>query len=233
MNSAPKTEPVADVAATPPNRPSPSANGAPAADPWLMQVPEPGSSDYVLCPPGSYRGAIIHVLDVGHQIDRFNKVNPTAVVHKIILTFELDERRPDGAPFVLSCMYTWSLHDMATFCKLVSAVLNRTFTPKEEFWPNVELPGKTAVVQVTNATSTAASSEGKPYHKIELVTGLIKGMQPYRPVNQLYVYSVVAGDEFRPPIEVPYIFGQSVASVIAASREARARAAQEGNAAPF
>src|SRR6516165_395488 len=107
MDSAPKTEPIADVVATPPNRPSPGANGAATViDPWLMVVPAAGMADYVLCPPGNYPGTISSVIDIGHQPNKFAKDGSTEEVHQLVLVFELAERQPDGKPFLLSRSFT-------------------------------------------------------------------------------------------------------------------------------
>jgi hypothetical protein len=215
-NAAPKTEPIADVAATPPNRPSPDANGAAAFDPWLLTVPAPGMGDYYLCPPDNYPATIIGLIDIGHQLNKFAKEDSTDQVHQIVLVYELEEQRPDGKPFLLSKSYTFSLHEKSNLYKLTSCITGRTFRQDEEF-SVAELLGKPAMVSVGNSQSGE-----KPYHTIDSVTSFPKKMAAPKPVNPLYAYSVSQGGEFRPPFEVPYVFGRSVESLIHESPEYKA-----------
>jgi hypothetical protein len=228
MDASPRTaraDPTVDASATTAKL-DPAANGTQSViNPWLMQVPSSGGAEYMLLAPDTYSGTIIWVIDVGHQIDKFNKEETTAEVHQIVLVFELTERRPDGKPFLLSRSYTWSLHEKANFYKLVNAVTSRTFNENEWFDPR-DLLGKPVAVQVTNSSSGSAATE-KTYHRVEHVAAPPKGMPASRPENALFSYSVVVGGEFRPPFEAPHIYGQPIKDLIAASREARARTASD------
>jgi len=202
----------------------PAANGSTVTiDPWAMEVPSPGAGDYVVCAPGNYPATIIGVVDIGHQLDKFNKDRDgaTSEVRQLVLFFELAERQPDGKRFLLERLYTWSLHEKSSFSKLASSVLSRTFKEGDRFSPK-ELLGVAVMVAVSNAMSAE-----KTYHKVESVAAFPKGMQAPRPENALFSYSVVEGGEFHPPVELPYVYGQPIKDLIAASREARARTASD------
>jgi hypothetical protein len=218
MDSAPKTEPIADVAATPPNRPNPAANGPPPIDPWLMVCPSPGQGEYILLEAGNYPGTIIGVFDIGHQVNKFAKDGSDELVHQLVIVFELDHRRPDGKPFVLDRSFGWSMHEKSHFQKLVTAVTGRTFREGDRFSP-LELKGAAVLVLVSNG-----GSGDKIYHKVESAAAFPKGMPAPKPTYPLYAYSIVSGGPFNPPFEVPHIFGEPIEKLLADSAEAKARA---------
>jgi hypothetical protein len=219
MDSAPKTEPIADVASTPPNRPNPGAKGAATViDPWLMVVPAAGMADYVLCPPGNYPGTISSVIDIGHQPNKFAKEGSNEEVRQLVLVFELVERQPDGKPFLLSLLLRWSLHEKANFFKIASGVTGRTFREGDRFSPE-ELKGGAVLVLVGNAPTGE-----KVYHRVESAAAYPKGMPVPTPVYPTYSYSIVTGGPFHPPYPIPFIFGEPIEKLLADSREAKARA---------
>ena len=50
-----------------------------------------------------------------------------------------------------------------------------------------------------------------------------EGLPVPRPENAPFSYSVVAGGEFRPTIDLPYVYGQPITEIIEASSEYRSR----------
>jgi hypothetical protein len=190
---------------------------APPFDPWAMEVPALGSADYVICPPGNYAGTVLGVVDVGHQLDKFPKDGTSGEVRQLALVFELSERRPDGKPFMLARMYTWSFHEKSNFFKLACGVTGRIFKEGDRFSPK-DLLGAAVMVLVSNSTSGE-----KSYHRVESVAAYPRGLPAPRPENAPFSYSVVAGGEFRPTIDLPYVYGQPITEIIEASSEYRSR----------
>jgi hypothetical protein len=216
MDSAPKTEPIADVTSTPPNRPSPGANGAVPFDPFLLKVPAPGMGDYHLLTTGNYPGSIVGLIDIGHQPKYGAAPDSGEKVQQVVLVYELVERRPDGKPFLLDKAYTASLHEKATLFKLASCITGKNFHQDEEF-SLTKLLGMPVMVNVSNSLSGE-----KAYHAVESIAAFPKGMQVPRPTYPLFAYSISQGGRFSPPFEVPFIFGQSVETLIRNSPEYKA-----------
>lgn len=84
-----------------------------------------GETDFEATPMGLQDAVCVNVFDVGLQ--RWDDKTQ----HKVVVLFELAERRSDGKPFTLHKMFTASLHDRATLRGFLEGWRGKAFTPQE------------------------------------------------------------------------------------------------------
>lgn len=92
--------------------------------------------------------------------------------HKILVSWQIDETRDDGKPFLVSRRYTLSLHEKSGLRKDLEAWRGRAFTPAEESQFDVEvLIGKGCLLNIIHN-----ESGGDTYANVAAVMALPRGM---------------------------------------------------------
>lgn len=184
-------------------------------NPWLMEAGVGGDGEYVLCPAGNYPGTIIAIIDIGHH-DDVNKNGKQINVHRLIVAFGLAKKRPDGKPYILVERYTWSMSDVSNFYKLACGVTGTKYKTGEQFDPR-RLAGMPCMIQVTNSTKGE-----KVYHNIAGAAQFPEGLPPPIPTCTPLVWSVFDRTPIPDTSWIPYVYGDSVASLIESSDESKA-----------
>lgn len=102
-----------------------------------LVTPESKGGDFELVPAGVYLARCYQMIDLGTQTDTSPKFG-TTVARKIMLYWELlqdDDGKKvamtDGRPFVISKMYTWSMHTKASLRKDLNNWRGVPFTDDE------------------------------------------------------------------------------------------------------
>ena len=109
--------------------------------------------------------------------------------HKVLLSWQIDEPRDDGKPFVVSKRYTLSLGDKANLRKDLEGWRGRAFTDAELHQFDVEaVVGKGCLISVVHAQSGTDT-----YANVSAVMALPKGMTA--PTVRDYVRFVDRKDE--------------------------------------
>lgn len=197
----------------------PNANAN--ANPWEVKASSGGGGEgeRFLCPAGNHAGMITALIHAGTVSNNFGESANT-----IILAYQLLKRREDGKPYVLADKYTFSLNTKANFRKVVESVIGRTLADGEPFDPR-DLVGRMVLVGVKHAPSKDGT---KTYDNIASIGPLPDGF-PSPSVDQFdhdpIVWSVFDGIPFpaREAEWLPWVYGQSVQSIVENSAEVRAR----------
>jgi hypothetical protein len=193
----------------------------PAIDnPWEIPVTTGGGGDYELCPAGNYPGTIIALIDAGFHDAQNQKDGSTYQRRILIIAFEITKRNKDGKPFVLADRQTWSMSNNSNFYALVTNLTG----PKKEgerFDPRV-LAGMPVMVQVTNNTVQDRKGKDKVYHNIGTVAQFPEGLPFPTPSRPPLIWSVMEGKPVPDVSWLPYVYGETVAGIIASSHEYKA-----------
>lgn len=188
-------------------------------NPWGMKVGGSGGDfEYHLCPEGTYPATIVGMYDVGNQTAKA-KDGTTYESRKLVMIFELSEKRPDGKPFVMGERYTMSMSETSNLFKLAKNVAGASIRKDEEFNPLI-LMGMPVMLSVTNT-----SVGEKTYHNVGTVSGFPKGFpKPAEPETELVAWSVNTDDPFPESADsLPFIYGKSIRKLAEESAEWRDR----------
>jgi hypothetical protein len=184
-----------------------------------------GGGEYVACPPDNYPATIAAIFDIGIQSETFN--GETKDARKIVLIYELSEKKPDGKPFVLAERYTYSLNgDKAKFKKLIESLYG--FKLADDQPVNVkELVGFPCMVNVASVDEIK-NDKKRTYNKITTIAKLPKGMPAPEGTLPEVLWSVRTGEPF--PIQyndwLPRIYGVEIHELASNSKEAKERRRQ-------
>lgn len=88
-------------------------------------IAKKSGGDFTPAPEGVHSGVCVDVADLGMQ------PGPYGSKHKVRLTWELEERMPDGKPYITSKFYNLSLHEKSGLHKDLKAWRGKPFTPEE------------------------------------------------------------------------------------------------------
>jgi hypothetical protein len=92
--------------------------------------------------------------------------------HKVLVSWQIDEPRDDGKPYLVSRRYTLSLHEKAGLRKDLEAWRGRSFTEDELHQFDVEtIIGKSCMLQVIHRQSGSDT-----YANVAAVMAMPKGM---------------------------------------------------------
>lgn len=190
----------------------------PIQDDWTMEVPKPGSGDYVLCPAGNLPATIVAVIDIGTHNEENDK-KEIRKVRKLVLAYELKKARPDGKPHVLVDRYTWSMNEKAKFYGIVCGVTGRKFKEGEKFDPRMLL-GLSVMINV------AHSHKGeKTYHGIASIAQFPEGFDTPVPTMEPISWSIRGNEPLPAAVDaLPFVFGESIRKLCEASDEGKVRA---------
>jgi hypothetical protein len=127
---------------------------------------------FELPPSGSLPARCCHVIDLGTQAVEFQ--GERKHVRKIAIAWQLEERRSDGTPFILSRRFTASLHEKAALRAFLEAWRGRPFTPEELAGFNLRrLIGAPCLLNIVHAERS-----GNTFAEIRSIAPLPKGMTP-------------------------------------------------------
>src|SRR5258708_18184466 len=87
----------------------------------------PKQSEFVSVPAGSYTAVCYRVIDLGTQFSEFYK----KASHKIMISWELDEKMADGKPYSIHKRYTLSSGKNAALRKDLESWRGKAFTNEE------------------------------------------------------------------------------------------------------
>ena len=121
-------------------------------------------------PQGVHQAVCVDVIDKG--ILEVTYAGETKKQHKIVLSWQIDETREDGKPFLVSKRYTLSLNEKATLRKDLESWRGRAFTRDEEAGFDVEsVLGANCLLNIQHKTVG-----DKTYANVVSIMPLVKGM---------------------------------------------------------
>ncbi len=139
---------------------------------------DPGGKEFTPAPEGLHSAVCVDVVDLGMMDNKFNPEKPQ---HKIRVVWQIEETDPENQDkrFIVSKMYTLSLHEKAQLRKDLEGWRARKFSPDELKGFDVEkLLGAPGQVQVIHNVSEA---NGKTYANVQAIVPLGRGMDKLAP----------------------------------------------------
>jgi hypothetical protein len=165
---------------------------------------DPGGKEFTPAPEGLHSAVCVDVVDLGMQPNKFNPEKPQ---HKVRLVWQIEETDPENNKrFIVSQMYTLSLHEKASLRKDLEGWRAKKFTAEEGKGFDLEkLLGVPCQVQIIHNVS---ETNGKTYANVQAIVPLGKGMQRLAPVEYTRVCDRKDGDLVSKPQyyeeEVPF-----------------------------
>ncbi len=139
---------------------------------------DPGGKAFKPAPEGLHGAVCCDVVDLG-MMD--NKFNPEKPAHKIRIVWQIEETDPENADkrYIVSKMYTLSLHEKASLRKDLEGWRAKKFSAEESKGFDVEkLLGVPCQVQIIHNVS---ETNGNTYANVQAIVPLGKGMQRITP----------------------------------------------------
>src|SRR4051812_36399030 len=81
------------------------------------------------CPEGVVQGILVDIIDLGMVTSSYQGETKTS--HKVNFVWQVDERKDDGARFLVFQRLTLSLHPKSTLRKIVETLRGKKFTDEE------------------------------------------------------------------------------------------------------
>lgn len=134
---------------------------------------DPGGKAFKPAPEGLHSAVCCDVVDLGMMDNKFNPEKPQ---HKIRIVWQIEETDPENQDkrYIVSKMYTLSLHEKASLRKDLEGWRARKFTAEESKGFDVEkLLGVPCQVQVIHNVS---ETNGNTYANVQAIVPLGKGM---------------------------------------------------------
>jgi hypothetical protein len=94
--------------------------------PIIARRPE---DNFVPAPAGTHAAVCVDVEDLGMQPNPFR--SEPKLIHKIRVSWQLAKRTPDGRPYLVSKLYTLTLHERSTLREHIEGWIGRRLTPSE------------------------------------------------------------------------------------------------------
>jgi hypothetical protein len=186
---------------------------------FTLKAPGSDGLDFERPEAGPQAAVLVALIDLGTQRDDFG--DRQRQVRKVLLAFELAERRRDGTAFVVARDYTLSLGRKAALRKMVEGWRGAALAEDEEV-RLAEWLGKPCLLTLVEHTT----SSDKIVVKVDGVGRLPKGMVALTPSRAPLAWSIAGPRCALPELAwVPYLYGQPVGDVIKRSAEWRGEAA--------
>jgi hypothetical protein len=139
------------------------------------------NKEFELCPAGTHFALCYRLIDLGSQMNSYNKVQ-----RKIMLSWEFpNELMKDGRPFSIHKQYSLKLHEKSVLRKDLESWRGKPFTAEELKGFDVSnLLGKICFIGVVHNEG----KDGNTYANISSILKVAKGMEapsPSNPVVQL------------------------------------------------
>jgi hypothetical protein len=147
-----------------------------------MSLVLPKQNEFESVPAGSYGAVCYRVVDLGTQFSAFYK----KASHKIMISWELDEKMKDGRPFSIHKRYTLSSGKNAALRKDLESWRGRAFT--EEEFGSFDI-GKLIGIGCMIGVSTRIQ-DGQTYSDVSSIMKLPKGMETPKVENEKLYFSL-------------------------------------------
>ena len=142
----------------------------------------PKQTEFVSVPAGSYSAVCYRVVDLGTQFSQFYQ----KASHKLVISWELDEKMTDGKPFSIHKRYTLSGGKNSALRKDLESWRGQAFTAEEFGTFDIGvLIGKGCMIGVSTRTT-----EGHTYSDVSSIMKLPKGTTPITAVNETLYFSL-------------------------------------------
>jgi hypothetical protein len=130
--------------------------------------------DFVPCPAGTWPAVCVDVVDLGDVYSEWKGEK----VHKIRLVWQINERMPDGRPYLVQKQYTASLHEKASLRKDLASWRGMDFKPEELNGFDLEnVLGVGCLLSIVQQTG----NDGQLYGNVAAVMRLPQGYEAPRP----------------------------------------------------
>jgi hypothetical protein len=126
--------------------------------------------DFAPAPIGDWAAICVDVEDLGQ---RPNPFRPEVQQQKIRISWQLAKRTPDGRPYLVSRIYSLSLHEKSTLLQHIEAWLGKPLTPSELKGFNVEtLIGKPGTLSLSHRPKP----DGRIFADVDSISPLPKNV---------------------------------------------------------
>jgi len=148
-----------------------------------MIVKESGS-DFVREEPdaGTYAGRCVRVVDLGTQINDYDKDNPKPQ-RQVRISWEISELMEDDKPFVVADSFTLNIGDKANLGKILMSWRGKPFTDEEKAGFDLS-----TILGVPGLISVSYGATG--WQKIKSVLQLPKGMTVSDQFNDSFLFDI-------------------------------------------
>jgi hypothetical protein len=133
---------------------------------------DPGGGDFDPAPAGQHAVVCCDVYDMGLMDNPFKEGQK---IHKILIYWMMSECMDDGRPFLITQIYTLSLHEKANLRRDLESWRGQTFSEKElEGFDLEKLIGVPALVNVIHVPG---KRDNKIRARLSSIMGLPKAME--------------------------------------------------------
>ena len=130
--------------------------------------------DFVPAPAGTWPAVCVDVVDLGELYSEWKGEK----VHKIRLVWQINERMPDGRPYICQKQYTASLHEKSSLRKDLASWRGMDFRPEELAGFDLEnVLGVGCLLSIVQQTG----NDGQLYGNVAAVMRLPQGYEAPRP----------------------------------------------------
>lgn len=148
-----------------------------------LKPDRPNSEPFQLAPEGTHVALCTHVIDMGMQ------TTPWGIKRQVYIAFELSEPlMADGRPFIVSRVFTNSLHEKSALRQIIEPWIGRKEIEDEDFELST-LAGRPALVIVSHREGIKGV-----FADILFVAPLPKGTLPPKPMNKIVVFDIDESD---------------------------------------
>jgi hypothetical protein len=126
-------------------------------------------AEFIPAPTGTYPAVLAAVKDLG---DIPNPFKEGETQHKVLLSWQIDKRLPDERPFLVSRLFTLSLHSQAALRQMLDAWIGPLAREQLRGFDLESLIGKPALVSVNHNVK----KDGAVFANAGAVLPLPKGM---------------------------------------------------------
>ncbi|MEY3123968.1 MAG: hypothetical protein RLZZ573_488 [Pseudomonadota bacterium] len=138
---------------------------------------------FELCPQESVQGCLVRAYYIGTHVNKYEPGNKP--MKKIVLFFELDQPRLDGSGnHVLNTTVTFSVNEKSGLTKLLKPAMGSNYPDK----PGQSLDINTLIDRLFNVQVIHTVKGDKTYANIGALTQLTRGMVPFSPTMDSFVW---------------------------------------------
>jgi hypothetical protein len=158
-----------------------------------MFLPQPTEGNFEPAPAGTHVAICYRVIDLGTQESVYNGEKKSA--RKVMISWEFpNEVKADGKPFVVSAIYTWSMHEKSTLRKTLEAWRGAAFT-EADFKPPTAFDVRNILGKSCTLSVVHVQKGDRTYANVSSVGKAMKGAVTPALVNDT-VYLWLHPDRF-------------------------------------
>jgi hypothetical protein len=139
-------------------------------------------SNFIPAPAGTFAAVCVDVIDLGLMANQFRP--ESAPQPKIRVVWQLAERMPEGRPYLVSRMYTLSLHDRSTLRQHIEAWVGPLSAAQLEGFDVETLIGRASLLSIVQT-----ERDGTVFANVDSVLRLPKNM-PVPVIDGEYVRKI-------------------------------------------